>query len=253
MAKLPSEILDRQILQLLRTSGSDEYIQAVLPESAASGELAIQLTEGASGTSLWTLAKDGQTAVQFVSKDTVAYMIETGASDAVDNIIDGVGLNPDGTYAPKQGTNYLDSATTIEEEVGSFDSLLGKVESDPADSADTVFDSTNTVAKTISDIKKDLAAFKNKLSLSGKENAYAKVTIVSADSGTTIEVSAKTQEVSTATAAEQGLADAYDVRTFAVKGVNSTTLATSAGVKVEVVDGNNMLDFTELKVDCGEF
>ena len=457
MAKLPSEILDRQVIQNFRTSGDSQHVQTVLPESAASGEIIVQLADPASGTSLWTLAKDGETAVQFVNKETVAHMIETGASDAVDNIIDGVGLDEDGTYKEKSGTNYLDSATTVEEEIASLDevvglideyvgelkitavtpsetsvkeeyalvssdgtpigdtikiykdsslyrvylghvddaltsptdptvipgtgdtalcfiylktdgtyelvavdveefleenefasgvtatdhivhgvvdptseefltvgadgfklsgvqdaidlaveeeteraesaeialdsvvgavksesgetrtyghtgtnyldsntnvkadtelvdTLLGKEVSDPASSADTVFDSTNTVAKTISDIKKDIAAFKNRLSLSGVENAYAKVTIVSAETGTTIEVSAITQSIATASAATQGLADSYDVRTFAVSAVDDTSLATSAGVQVKSdADGDRVLDFSNLKVDCGTF
>ena len=61
MAKLPSDILNRQVIQLLRTSGSSEHVSAVLSGSAASGEIAIQLPEEASATSLWTLAKDGKT------------------------------------------------------------------------------------------------------------------------------------------------------------------------------------------------
>ena len=71
MAKLPSEISNRQVIQLLRTSGTSEHVSAVLPASAASGEIAIQLSDEASATSLWTLAKDGTTAVQFVNKEQV--------------------------------------------------------------------------------------------------------------------------------------------------------------------------------------
>ena len=148
----------------------------------------------------------------------------------------------------------MDSNTNVKADTELVDTLLGKEVSDPASSADTVFDSTNTVAKTISDIKKDIAAFKNRLSLSGGENAYAKVTIVSAETGTTIEVSAITQSIATASAATQGLADSYDVRTFAVSAVDDTSLATSAGVQVKSdADGDRVLDFSNLKVDCGTF
>lgn len=451
MAKLPSKILDRQVIQLFRTSGNNEHVSVVLPESAASGEIAIQLTEEASATSLWTLAKDGTTPVQFVNKDVVSSMIVSGVAPELLTIKESVGLNDDGsivsgetsvwgsetTYfnsastiveAVKEldseiaslkisgitptetnvkeeyalmdangtpigdtikiykdsslyrvylghvddtltsttdptvvpgtgdtalcfiylktdgtyelvavdveefleenefasgvtatdhivhgvvdplseefltvgadgfklagvqdaidveahramsaetaldsvvgsvkadsgesrtywhsGTNYLDGNTNVKADIESVDSLLGKVESEPASSADTVFDSENTVAKNITDIKKALDALKNKLALSGKENAYAQVTIVSADSGTTIEVSAKTQVISAATAVEQGLADAYDVRTFAVSNVDDTSLATSAGVQVKSLGDDKVLDFTNLKVDCGEF
>ena len=76
MAKLPSQISNRQVIQLLRTSGSSEHVSAVLSESAASGEIAIQLPEQASATSLWTLAKDGKKAVQFVNKEQVEKLKE---------------------------------------------------------------------------------------------------------------------------------------------------------------------------------
>ena len=78
------------------------------------------------------------------------------------------------------------------------------------------------------------------------------MTVVSDATGTTIEVSAKTHSIATSTAAEQGLADAYDVRTFAVNGVSQETAAKS-GVEVKVVGGNRVLDFSGLKIDCGEF
>ena len=147
----------------------------------------------------------------------------------------------------------MNDNTTIKADVESVDSLLGKVEGEPASSADTVFSSTNTVAKNISDIKRDLAAFKSKLTLSGEENAYAKVTVVTAETGTTIEVSAKTQSIATSTAEKQGLADAYDVKTFAVNGVSGESAAATSGVRVTEVGGNKVLDFSGLKIDCGEF
>ena len=86
MAKLPSEISNRQVIQLLRTTGDNKHVSDVLPASAASGEIAIQLSEQASATSLWTLAKDGQTAVQFVNKEQVEKMIASGAVAEVDKI-----------------------------------------------------------------------------------------------------------------------------------------------------------------------
>ena len=78
---------NRQILQHLRTTGNTAYVQENLKSKAAQGEIAIQYdgTE-ASGTSLWTLAKDGQEAVQFVNKEQVADMIKNGAVAEVDKI-----------------------------------------------------------------------------------------------------------------------------------------------------------------------
>ena len=93
---------NRQILQHLRTTGNTAYVQENLQSKAAQGEIAIQYdgTE-ASGTSLWTLAKDGKKAVQFVNKEQVADMIKNGAVAEVDRIETAVGLAEDGTYIKK--------------------------------------------------------------------------------------------------------------------------------------------------------
>ena len=155
------------------------------------------------------------------------------------------------TYIANASANYINAVDSLNAADVQLDAILGK---DTSAGAETVFSTTNTVAKNISDIKRDLAAFKNKLTLSGKENDYAKVTVVSDATGTTIEVSAKTQSIAESTAEKHGLADAYDVKTFAIKDVKKTSAATSSGVKVETQsDGSKLLDFSGLKIDCGEF
>ena len=120
---------NRQILQHLRTSGSTAYVQENLKTKAQKGEIAIQYdgTE-ASGTSLWTLAKDGQTAVQFVNKEQVADMIKNGAVAEVDRIETAVGLTDEGNYIPKSGTHYLNDATTVEGEIAALDEALNGVQ-----------------------------------------------------------------------------------------------------------------------------
>lgn len=158
------------------------------------------------------------------------------------------------TYVANAGANYINAVDSLNAADVQLDAILGKDETaGERNSGNTVFDTTNTVAKNISDIKKDLAAFKSKLTLSGKDNDYAKVTVVTAVTGTTIEVSAKTQSIATSTAEKQGLADAYDVRTFAVKDVSKESDAATSGVQVKEVGGNKVLDFSGLKIDCGEF
>lgn len=120
---------NRQILQHLRTNGNAEYVQTQLKEKAAQGEIAIQYDgEAASGTSLWTLAKDKQTAVQFVNKEQVADMIKNGAVAEVDKIETAVGLASDGTYIKKTGTTYLNDATTVEGEIDALDKALNGVQ-----------------------------------------------------------------------------------------------------------------------------
>lgn len=158
------------------------------------------------------------------------------------------------TYTANADANYISAVTSLNAADVQLDAILGKDETaGEGNTGNTVFNKTNTVAKNISDIKKDLAKFKSKLTLSGKANAYAEVTVVTADSGTTIEVSAKTQSIAASTAAEQGLADAYDVRTFAVNDVSKESDAATSGVQVKEVGGNKVLDFSGLKIDCGEF
>ena len=120
---------NRQILQHLRTSGNAEYVQTNLKSKAAQGEIAIQYDdEAASGTSLWTLAKDKTTAVQFVNKEQVADTIKNGAVAEVDKIETAVGLAEDGSYIKKTGTTYLDSATTVEGEIDALDKALNGVQ-----------------------------------------------------------------------------------------------------------------------------
>lgn len=120
---------NRQILQHLRTSGSTAYVQENLKSKAKKGEIIIQYEgSGASGTSLWTLAKDGQEAVQFVNKEQVADMIKHGAVAEVDKIETAVGLAEDGSYLPKTGTHYLDSAQTVEGEIDALDKALNGVQ-----------------------------------------------------------------------------------------------------------------------------
>lgn len=158
------------------------------------------------------------------------------------------------TYEANASANYINAVGSLNAADVQLDAILGKdTSAGEGNTGNTIFDKTNTVAKNISDIKKDLAAFKSKLTLSGKDNAYAKVTVESDANGTTIEVSAKTQSIATSTVDARGLADAYDVRTFAVKDVSQESAAATSGVQVKEVGGNKVLDFSGLKIDCGEF
>lgn len=158
------------------------------------------------------------------------------------------------TYTANANSNYIKAADSLNAADVQLDAILGKDETaGEGNTGNTVFDKTNTVARNISDIKKDLAAFKSKLTLSGGETDYATVTVVTAKTGTTIEVSAKTQSIADSTAEKQGLADAYDVKTFAVSGVSESPAASSGVQVTKDVDGNRVLDFSGLKIDCGEF
>lgn len=131
MAKNANE-LNRKVLQNLRTSGSNEYIiNKPLSDIVADGEIIVQMGSGATvedakkTTGLWTLAADGSTPVRFPSEERVSEMISSGAVAEVDAIEEAVGLSSAGTYVDKSGTNYLDSAETVEGEIGILDTQLG--------------------------------------------------------------------------------------------------------------------------------
>ena len=134
MAKQANE-LQRKVLQNLRTSGDNQYIKTLpLKDNVALGEIIVQMGTGATAdeqakkTGLWTLASDGETPVRFPSEERVEEMIQGGAVAEVDNIEDAVGLSSGGTYIEKSGTAYLDSATTIEEEISALDTALDGVQ-----------------------------------------------------------------------------------------------------------------------------
>lgn len=195
-------------------------------------------------------AADGSVTYRIGESD-IASKTDLDAEIAARKAVDG----QDGPhYVANTSANYINAVDSLNAADVQLDAILGKDETaGEGNTGNTVFNKTNTVAKNISVIKKDLAAFKSKLTLSGGETDYATVTVVTADSGTTIEVSAKTQSIATSTAEKQGLADAYDVRRFAVSNVSEKSDAATSGVKVDVVGGNRVLDFSGLKIDCGEF
>lgn len=215
---------------------------------AAATTKVVEGTDDGNNMTIVPKTGDDESVTYTVNLTDVASKAALDAEIAARKAVDG---QTGQTYEANASANYINAVTSLNAADVQLDAILGK---DTSDGAETVFSTENTVAKNISDIKKDLAAFKSKLTLSGKDNAYAKVTVVTAETGTTIEVSARTQSIATSTAEKQGLADAYDVKTFAIKDVKQTSAATSSGVKVEAQsDGSRLLDFSGLKIDCGEF
>ena len=127
MAKTPSE-LNRKVLQHLRTTlganaiGPHGSAEGRLKNAAALGEIIVQLGDagsGNTGTSLWTLVNDGDVAVRFVNQAYVDGKVleiaeATGhETQRVNNIIESVGLNPDGTLSANtfNDTRYLSALT----------------------------------------------------------------------------------------------------------------------------------------------
>lgn len=161
------------------------------------------------------------------------------------------------TYAANTGANYINDANSLNAADVKLDAILGKDESAGAgNSGNTVFDTTNTVAKNISDIKKDIDAFKHQLTLSiVDDNKYINTDIQTAATGTVIGVSAITKPISASTASDSALADSYDVRTFAVNNIvaSDTRISVIENTATGNTEGVRKIDFSLLSIDCGEF
>ena len=226
---------NRQILQHLRTSGSTAYVQENLKSKAEKGEIIIQYDgEAASGTSLWTLAKDGQKAVQFVNKEQVTDMIATGAVVEVNNIEAAVGLASDGTYIVKTGTTYLSGATTVESEIDALDKALSGVQGqiNGMDAA-SVAGEDKIVSDVIQTDGKITASTKNVTEV--KIGGYSVVDVTN-PSGATFKV-AETDTLGQALGKLQGQINGMDKTAEAVAGQVVTTISEEDG-KVSEVKAN---------------
>lgn len=112
--------LSRKVLQNIRTHKNSSEIEKMLSGVTAFGEIAVQLgdySSGDSGTSLWTLASGGTTAVRFVNQHYVDARVSgsTGAlREEINKIETSVGLSTGGTLPTnwKEGTTYISASTT---------------------------------------------------------------------------------------------------------------------------------------------
>lgn len=137
--------LNRKVLQNIRTTRTNEEIEAMLSATTAFGEIAVKMGTGDNedekriNTSLYTLAADGEVAVRFPSYEAVQEMITGGASIYLNNVIESLGLESGGTLPSDWGTdtNYFGNDATVIDAVNSLDenlnALSGVVESFSAD------------------------------------------------------------------------------------------------------------------------
>lgn len=204
-----------------------------------------------------TTADNGQVTYHFTTNDIASedaldaeVARATSAETQLDAVIGAVkGASEARTYG-HSGTNYLDSNSTVKSDAELLDTLLGA--ESKGDTADTVFSSGNTVAKNISDIKKDIDAFKHKLDLSVvDDNQYIATNITSSATGTVIGVSAITKSIASSTSGDSAVADSNDVREYAVNDV--VAAGTMVTVDAAGVDGARKINFTYLSIDCGSF
>ena len=213
-----------------------------------------------------TVADNGQKSYKFttfdIASDEELKAEEQRAKDA-EAALDGViGSVKDASAETRtyehSGTNYLDNSTTVKNDVEALDTLLGKVVSDPAGAYDVEFTPTNTVAKQISDIKSELNKAVSGLTLSSTTTTpeYISTSVVTAQTGTTITINAiKTNLATLSSSGNTALVDAWDAKQYFVHDVKDDTTGANK-VNVSVVSGSTgeqIIDFTNMVVDCGTF
>ena len=123
-----TEDLQSQIeAEISARTEADEYLQDQIDELSGTTEHLKEIVgEGLSGITLTDaiiqlqedLIETAETLYNMITAETQA------REEADDRIKEAVGLDEDGNYIPKEGTTYLDSATTVEEEILALDSGL---------------------------------------------------------------------------------------------------------------------------------
>ena len=154
------------------------------------------------------------------------------------------------TYEANTNANYINNASSLNDADVKLDAILGVHSGESTSDYNVTFTSNDNVAKNISDIKKRLDDFKKKLTLTAvDDNKYIATEVTTADTGTTIGISAITRTISASTSSDSALADSYDVRTFAVSSVANH----GEGIVVDTSGTDKVLDFSNFKLDCGTF
>ena len=220
---------------------------------AAATTKVVEGTDAGNNMTIVPTTGDDESVTYTVNLTDVASKAALDAEIAARKAVDGQSGQ---TYVANADANYINAVTSLNAADVQLDAILGK---DTSAGTETVFSTTNTVAKNISDIKRDLAAFKNKLTLSvNDDNKYIETSISVADSGTLITVSAITKDIATSTSADSAIADSYNVKRFAVSRIKADAGVAHHASGVEIVDsetndGFKQLSFAKLTIDCGEF
>ena len=224
---------------------------------AAATTKVVEGTDAGNNMTIVPTTGDDESVTYTVNLTDVASKAALDAEIAARKAIDGQAGQ---TYVANTSANYINAVGSLNAADVQLDAILGKdTSAGEGNTGNTVFDKTNTVAKNISDIKKDLAAFKNKLTLSvNDDNKYIETSISVADSGTLITVSAITKDIATSTSADSAIADSYNVKRFAVSRIKADAGVAhhASGVEIldsETDDGFKQLSFAKLTIDCGEF
>ena len=224
---------------------------------AAATTKVVEGTDEGNNMTIVPTTGDDESVTYTVNLTDVASKTALDAEIAARKAVDGQAGQ---TYAANTNSNYISAVNSLNAADVQLDAILGKDETAGAgNSGNTVFDTTNTVAKNISDIKKDLAAFKNKLTLSvNDDDKYIATNISSDENGTVITVSAITKDISASENGASAIADSYNVKRFAVSQIKADAGVAHHASGVEILDsgvgdGFRQLSFAKLTIDCGEF
>ena len=186
---------------------------------------------------------------------------EIARAKSAETALDGVlgatkGSNDETRTYSHTNANYV-SGTSVKSDIEILDSVIGSEAETTSGAGDGVtFDSTNTVAKSIKDLKAQIAAAQSALTISAvDDDKYIATNVSTSSTGTVIGVSAITSNIADATSAATGLVDAYDAKQYAVYGVQDTTSGAHTANVTTTSDSNGrkVIDFTSMVVDCGEF
>lgn len=110
---------------------ADEISARTTADAAIQAELdAVENSLGFNNTAYTqdgTYITGGTVAADIAILDEVLASYRSGSTEEIDAIEEAVGLNPDGSYSAKTGTNYLDNATSVEGEIDALDEALKEV------------------------------------------------------------------------------------------------------------------------------
>lgn len=238
---------------LTALSGSVLDLDATVTGKTADNHVAIEIVETDGKLTSVTL-----TGTDIASASALTAEI-TRAKAAEAEIANLVGITGDeGNRSYDATGNYLGTGDnkSVKDDIETLDAIIGSYDDGTtATTYDVTFTTGNTVAKSISDLKKEIADAKSALTLTATDdNKYIDATVTTAATGTEIHVVGVAQDIATSTSATTGIADAYNVKQFAVSAVkDNATNGGSTRIAVVTEEDVKKLDVSNLCVDCGEF
>lgn len=232
-----------------------ESLDAQITGASSDGRVSVVIAE-ADG-----LLSGATVTLSDIASDSALTAEVTRAQNA-ESALDGVlgatkGANDETRSYSHTNANYV-SGTSVKSDIEILDSVLGSEPETTSSAGDGVtFDSTNTVAKSIKDLKAQLNAAKSALTISAEDdNKYINTNVTTSSTGTVIGVSAITMSIANSTSASSALVDSWDAKQYAVYDVTDSTSNNAHLINLTTTtdsNGRKVVDFANMVVDCGEF